>query len=319
MQVATLAAAACTCIAPWGRGAAGQGRRRRPRRSMCAAHGLDGVRGAPDLFINSSTHFCDSGESGDVICEVRGRRRGVKTNTESWRTRPARGGGTHTAARGLAKCAGAPLRSHARSTQVTSTAASKSSKSIFFFPQCGGRGGGAGVSRNFRWRSCGASRCTLRVWHLRSSRRLPPRRGAWLFRPAGTSSGAWMDAARTPCAANADKVPHARTHARRYRIHRPMALSSKQGAVCVRVCMRVRLRITVRCCQTSRCPSTPMTRAHARAAAGSPARRAAGAVGLPLRSCQGRVRARPVCARVHADRRRAMAGCRAQCRLRVMG
>ena len=62
-----------------------------------------------------------------------------------------------------------------------------------------------------------------------------------------------------------------------------------------------------------------MTRAHARAAAGSPARRAAGAVGLPLRSCQGRVRARPVCARVHADRRRAMAGCRAQCRLRVMG
>ena len=339
MQVATLAAAACTCIAPWGRGAAGQGRRRRPRRSMCAAHGLDGVRGAPDLFINSSTHFCDSGESGDVICEVRGRRRGVKTNTESWRTRPARGGGTrnteswrtrpargggtHTAARGLAKCAGAPLRSH-RSTQVTSTAASKSSKSIFFFPQCGGRGGGAGVSRGGQveacgWRSCGASRCTLRVWHLRSSRRLPPRRGAWLFRPAGTSSGAWMDAARTPCAANADKVPHARTHARRYRIHRPMALSSKQGAVCVRVCMRVRLRITVRCCQTSRCPSTPMTRAHARAAAGSPARRAAGAVGLPLRSCQGRVRARPVCARVHADRRRAMAGCRAQCRLRVMG
>ena len=78
MQVATLAAAACTCIAPWGRGAAGQGRRRRPRRSMCAAHGLDGVRGAPDLFINSSTHFCDSGESGDVICEVRGRRRASK-------------------------------------------------------------------------------------------------------------------------------------------------------------------------------------------------------------------------------------------------
>jgi hypothetical protein len=234
MQVATLAAAACTCIAPWGRGAAGQGRRRRPRRSMCAAHGLDGVRGAPDLFINSSTHFCDSGESGDVICEVRGRRRGVKTNTESWRTRPARGGGTrnteswrtrpargggtHTAARGLAKCAGAPLRSHDSAPRRSRRQLRQKVQSRFFFSHNAGPRGWSGSVLDFETAPAGAAvephaaLCVCGIYALRGGCPQGGARGC-SGRPARALVRGWMRRARPARRMLTKFRTRARTHA----------------------------------------------------------------------------------------------------------